>query len=185
MCCTLCEISWFSPANTILLETTALIQITATQNERALAERFRVRTATSFAFGLHQSEAISVPDSQKNRTVTADWVKTETWVLTFTEGLSRGSGAGNREKARVHLPIDIFSQWGPTEQTALFPHRESEKKKEKKKRVRERNEREGRGWGQKRKYIFLCFVFCFPFLNKEEVEEVIPAWWPASRVWLN
>lgn len=163
MCCTLCEISWFSPANTILLETTALIQITATQNERALAERFRVRTATSFAFGLHQSEAISVPDSQKNRTVTADWVKTETWVLTFTEGLSRGSGAGNREKARVHLPIDIFSQWGPTEQTALFPHRESEKKKKKKKSKREKWEG-GQRVRAKEKVYFPVFCFLLSFL---------------------
>lgn len=162
MCCTLCEISWFSPANTILLETTALIQITATQNERALAERFRVRTATSFAFGLHQSEAISVPDSQKNRTVTADWVKTETWVLTFTEGLSRGSGAGNREKARVHLPIDIFSQWGPTEQTALFPHRESEKK-EKKKSKREKWEGGQRVRAKEKVYFpVFCFLLSFP-----------------------
>lgn len=163
MCCTLCEISWFSPANTILLETTALIQITATQNERALAERFRVRTATSFAFGLHQSEAIRVPDSQKNRTVTADWVKTETWVLTFTEGLSRGSGAGNREKARVHLPIDIFSQWGPTEQTALFPHRESEKKKEKKKSKREKWEGGQRVRAKEKVYFpVFCFLLSFP-----------------------
>lgn len=163
MCCTLCEISWFSPANTILLETTALIQITATQNERALAEQFRVRTATSFAFGLHQSEAISVPDSQKNRTVTADWVKTETWVLTFTEGLSRGSGAGNREKARVHLPIDIFSQWGPTEQTALFPHRESEKKKKKKKSKREKWEGGQRVRAKEKVYFpVFCFLLSFP-----------------------
>lgn len=63
----------------------------------------------------------------------------------------------------------------------LYSHTERVKKKSK----RERNEREGRGWGQKRKYIFLCFVFCFPFLNKEEVEEAMPAWRPASRVWLN
>lgn len=38
--------------------------------------------------------------------------------------------------------------------------------------MRERAEGEG-----KRESIFSCVLFfCFPFLNKEEVEEVIPAW---------
>lgn len=133
---------------------------------------------------LHESETMS-------HTIAAHYRTSESklWHRSWhpMQSVSRRSGRVNGAKAWVHLPIDIFSQWGPTEQTTPIPTARGGKRERLEREWRGRGSREG---GRKHREKVLLPVFCFlsSFPPQWGSRGGIPARfhpWPASSVWLN